>query len=148
MPSIQMTRKFVYTPAQLYTLAMDVENYPEFLPWCQSLRVFNRQKNTFDADMVIGYKSFREKVTTRVHFTENQRVRIEYLRGPMKHLKSDWTFAPDESGQGCVLQFDVDLELKNFVLNALLNGAFEKATSKLVQAFRDRAEAVYGAVSQ
>lgn len=142
MPSVKMTKLFNYTPEELYALAIDVEHYPSFLPGCQSIRVFNRREGSFDADMVIGYKNFREKFTTRVTFEANKFVKVTYLSGPMKHLRSDWSFTP--LGAGTEVQFDIDLELKSFILNKMLNGAFDKAVGAMVSAFRQRAKQVYG----
>ena len=49
-----------HTPQNLYNLVSDVKKYPEFLPWCLGARVKNLLQNEFDADLIIGFKIYKE----------------------------------------------------------------------------------------
>jgi ribosome-associated toxin RatA of RatAB toxin-antitoxin module len=62
MPTHAEKRHLPYTPEQLFDLVADVERYPEFLPWCIESKIVGREGNVFYADLIIGYKLFREKI--------------------------------------------------------------------------------------
>ena len=98
MPSHKETRVVPYTAAQLFDLVMDIEKYPQFLPWCIGARINRRGKTMLDADVMIGYKVFREKFSSRVHFKKNTSIEVEYMRGPMRELSNKWGFKQLKDG--------------------------------------------------
>lgn len=132
-----------YNPAQVFALIADVGSYPEFLPWCLGTRIYRRSDAGFDADVMIGFKLFRERFTSRVKLTPNRSVDVEYLKGPMKHLYNHWVFEELPDGQ-CQVEFEVDFEFKNKLLNDVVAGLFEKACHKMMAAFEARAAELYG----
>lgn len=143
MPTHAEKRNLPYTPEQLFTLVIEVEKYPEFLPWCVASRVTSREEGAFYADLVIGYKMVRERFSSKVTITEPDHIHIEYLDGPMRHLSNHWRFIrePDES---CTIDFFVDFEFKNRFFQNLMGLFFEKAVRKMVEAFEVRATELYG----
>ena len=76
MPSHSETRILPYSAEQMFSLVMDIDKYPEFLPWCIGARINSKSKNDLEADVLIGYKMFREKFSSRVHFTSRRRLRL------------------------------------------------------------------------
>jgi coenzyme Q-binding protein COQ10 len=66
MPTHAEQRVLPYTPEQLFALVADVERYPEFLPWCVGARVRERRADLIVADLIIGFRMFRERFTSRV----------------------------------------------------------------------------------
>jgi coenzyme Q-binding protein COQ10 len=144
MPTHSESRILPYTSAQLFDLVMDIERYPEFLPWCIGARINSRSKNDLEADVLIGYKMFREKFSSRVHFTRPTEVEVEYLKGPMRHLHNKWTFEDVRPGQ-CRVDFYVDFSLKTKLLENFVDQFFQKALMRMINAFEARAMEVYGA---
>jgi len=137
MPHFSEQKVIPYRPAQVFAVVSDVASYPEFLPWCRGARVYNRKTESFDADVMIGFKLFRERFTSRVLFVENQSLAVDYIRGPMKRLYNHWNFLPQDDG-GCLIDFEVDFEFKNRMLEEMMSGLFEKACHKMMVAFEDR----------
>ncbi len=140
-------RVIAYTPAQLYGLVADVEKYPEFLPWCLAARVRRRQKeegaDTIVADLVIGFKMFRERFTSYVRLDEEaRRIHVTYAEGPFKHLTNHWVFLEHE--EGCLIDFYVDFEFRSLLLQKVIGALFHEAVKRMVQAFETRAHALYG----
>ena len=84
MPTHAEKRVLPYTPEQMFDLVADVEKYPEFLPWCVATRIRERQGDILFADMVIGFKMFREKFTSRVTCRKPDRIDVAYFEGPFK----------------------------------------------------------------
>src|SRR5690606_39121956 len=102
-----------YTPEQLFDLVADVARYHEFAPWCIASRINRRESDqVFYADLVVGYKMFRERFTSKVVLDRPSRIHIEYLKGPLKNLTNNWDFIrqPDDS---CVIDFSVEFEFSN-----------------------------------
>lgn len=122
----------------------DVERYPEFLPWCIESKVVGREGNVFYADLIIGYKLFREKFGSKVSLDRPNHVHVQYLRGPMKHLSNHWRFIPMPDG-GCMIDFYVDFEFKNPVFQKLMGVFFNEIVRRMVSAFEARATELYAA---
>jgi len=131
-----------YTPTELFDLVADIERYPEFLPWCVGTRIRSREDNVVVADMIIGYRAFRERFTSRVTLARPDRIDVAYSEGPFKYLQNHWLFVPD--GAGTTIDFFVDFEFRSRILQALIGVVFGEAVRIMVKAFERRAEVVYG----
>lgn len=127
----------------MFGLVSDVASYPQFLPWCLGARVYNRIEGRFDADVIIGFKMFREKFTSRVTLEQGRRVDVDYIKGPMRQLYNHWRFVPHDNGS-CLIDFDVDFEFSSKMLNQVIGPLFGDACIKMVQAFEHRAHELYG----
>ena len=143
MPSHTEKRVLPYSSEQLFDLVMDIESYPEFLPWCVAARVNERGRNNLSADVVVGYKVFRERFSSRVHFTRPKSIEVEYLKGPMRHLQNRWSFRDIRAGQ-CEVDFYVEFSMQARLFEALVDQFFHKALAKMIDAFEARAAALYG----
>lgn len=142
------TRALPYTPRQMYDLVADVARYPEFLPWTAAARVRSVSpqadgSEVMLADLVISFKLFRERFGSRVVLRpEQNRIETEYLDGPFKHMISTWEFAAREGG--CTVDFFVDFEFRNKLLQKAAGLFFYEAMQRIVRAFEARAEELYG----
>ncbi|MEA1650721.1 type II toxin-antitoxin system RatA family toxin [Nitrospirillum sp. BR 11164] len=144
MPTHAEKRVLPYTPEQLYQLVADVEKYPEFLPWAVAARIRRREGNTFWADLVIGFKMVRERFTSKVVLSEpGRRIDVAYTEGPFHYLNNHWIFEPH--ADGCLLDFYVDFEFRNLILQKIIGALFGEAVRRMVAAFEARAHQLYGA---
>ena len=148
MPTHSETRELPYTAQQMYDLVADVASYPDFLPWTAAARIKSREDKgdheVMDADLVISFKVFRERFTSRVVlWPEAKKIDTEYLDGPFKFMKSNWHFEDAPNG-GCKVHFFVDFEFKNMVLQKIIGVVFNEAMQRVVRAFEKRAAALYG----
>lgn len=147
MPSHSETKILPYHPRQLFELVADVESYPKFLPWCVGARITERAKEDGDdvvfADLVIGYKMFRERYTSKVFLfepldeSEPYRINAGLVQGPFTHLENNWTFTPHSNGTE--LEFFVDFGFRSKLLEKMIGPVFHTATHKMVTAFETRA---------
>ncbi len=142
MPKHAERRTLPYTADELYTLVADVARYPEFLPWCVGARILKRTDSEILADLMIGFKMFRETFTSRVTLSPNL-IEVEYIKGPLKHLTNRWEFIPEPNGH-CTIDFVVDFEFKNQLFEKLVGALFTEAVHRMVLAFEKRAAVVYG----
>ena len=141
-----------HTPEQMFDLVADIEKYPEFLPWCIATRIRKRDtENGFDmviSDMVIGYKLFREKFTSKVLLQSPNRIDVAYFDGPFSHLKNHWIFEPvyseKDSKDACMVDFYIDFKFKSGIFQSTIGAVFNKAVNRMIIAFENRANELYG----
>ena len=148
MPVHSENRQMPYTAQQMYGLVADVAQYPKFLPWCAAARIRSRKQQgpaeVMEADLVISFKVFRERFGSRVTlFADDMKIDTEYLDGPFRYMKSNWSFAAREDGT-CDVTFFVDFEFKNAVLQGIIGVVFNEAMLRIVKAFERRAAELYG----
>ena len=141
MPTHHEPRFLPQTAEQLFDLVSDVDDYPNFLPWCVALRVTSRDDNEIRADMVVGFKMLREKFTSRVTLTPKERIDVEYLDGPFRYLENRWLFI-DKDG-GCEIDFFIDFEFRSRLLRKIMEPLFHEAVRRMVRAFEKRATERY-----
>ena len=143
LPRHEEKRFIAHKAIHLYELVCDIERYPEFLPWCQAVRIRKREGNIVLADLMAGFKSFNEKYTSRVTFDSDKLiVDVEYEKGPFKYLVNKWVFKDVEGG--CEVDFLIDFEFKSRLLQSVANMFFKEAFEKMVSAFSSRADQIYG----
>lgn len=136
-----------YAPEQLFTLVGDVEAYPSFVPWITAMRTWNGRVDgkvsTLDAEAQVGFSFLREKFATRVRRdAEALTVDVSLLYGPFKRLVNNWRFMPNDAGTS--VEFVIEFAFKSRMLDAMLAANIDKAASKLIGCFEDRARAIYG----
>ena len=143
MPTHAEKRHLPFSSEQMFNLVSDVEKYPEFLPWCVGTRIRSQEGNLILADMVIGYKMFREKFTSEVLLQAPDRIDVKYMDGPFKYLNNHWIFMANPDGS-CTVDFFVDFEFRSRLLQRLIGVVFNEAVRIMVHSFEKRAAAIYG----
>lgn len=132
-----------YTPEQMFKLVAAIDDYPKFLPWCLGARINNREGNVLSADLIIGFKLFRESFTSRVELTPHERIDVHFTKGPFKRMVTHWRFAPAGEGR-CRVDFHVEFEFYSRILQAAIGVLFHEAVRRMVAAFEARAAVLYG----
>jgi coenzyme Q-binding protein COQ10 len=148
MPTHNEVKPVPYSAAQMYALVADVESYPKFLPWNAAARIRSRSPiaggEVMEADLVISFKVFRERFGSRVTlYPGENRIDTEYLDGPFRHMKSNWSFRDLPDG-GSEIAFFVDFEFRNALLAGIIGMVFNDAMQRVVRAFERRAKELYG----
>lgn len=142
MPTHAEHRVLPYTPEQMYALVADIERYPEFLPWCVAARIRERRADFISADLVIGFRLFRERFTSNVTLDPPGRIDVTYAEGPFRYLNNHWSF--ERMPGGCRIDFFVDFEFKSRLLQKAIELLFGEAVRRMVAAFEGRARQLYG----
>ena len=148
MPTHAEKRIMPHSAEQMYDLIADVSSYPKFLPWCTAARIKSTKPaedgTVIDADLVISFKLFREKFASRVTLNPTaSHIDVEYLDGPFRYLNNHWQFNALEDGS-CEVDFFVDFEFKSPMLQAVIGLVFNEAMQRIVRAFEQRADELYG----
>ena len=150
MPRYHIEKVLPYSPDQLFRLVGDVDAYPDFVPWIQSMRTWNARLDgegvsLVDAQAGVGFSFLKEKFSTRVRRDANARqIDVQLLSGPFKHLANRWRFVEADGG-GTKIEFDIDFEFKSRLLSGMLAANFHHAVDKLMACFEGRAKSLYPA---
>ncbi|RPG94904.1 MAG: type II toxin-antitoxin system RatA family toxin [Candidatus Pelagibacter sp. TMED263] len=131
---------------QLIEMVLDIEKYPEFVPWCIEGKIYEKNESsdliTFKGDLKVGKSILNETFSSHVtYYREKDKIIVTNLDGPLKHLKNEWKFK--EVNNATQLEFFVDFELKNPILNGIMKKSFELGLNKIAKSFEERATKLF-----
>ncbi len=137
-----------HTADNLYDLVADIQKYPTFIRWIQTMDVKHLSsrgnENSKIGTAKIGFKGFSETMATRVDANAEARtIKVSLVSGPLKKLENHWSFKEAETGSGTDIDFSVDFEFRNFLLRALAASNFELAVNRIMAAFVAEADRRY-----
>ena len=127
-------------------MVLDIEKYPEFVPWCLSGKIYskNDKGNEIEiiADLKIGKSFFNETYKSFVTYNKSSdSIYVTNMEGPLKHLENKWIFK--DKGGNSEVNFQVDFELKNKILNIFMSKSFNIGLKKIAFAFEKRAKDLF-----
>ena len=142
MPKSLQKKKLPYNSLDLFNIVIDIEKYPEFIPWCSASRIISTKDNLIIADLMISYKNFNESFRSYVNYDLNKRsIVVEYKDGPLKNLFNSWRFAEINKYE-TILIFEIEFELKfNLFQNVILK-FYKMIENKMIDAFESRAKKI------
>ena len=143
MPKASVTRHIARDKQTLINFVLDIEKYPEFIPFCIDSKVYETNDNGNEieiiADLTIGKRPFIDTYKSDVRYNKkNDSIHVTNIDGPLKHLENNWKFV--EKDNLTEVQFDVDFEIKNKFLNLIMEKSFQFGLNKIADAFQKRAE--------
>ena len=143
MPKASVTRHIARDKQTLIDFVLDIEKYPEFIPFCIDAKVYETNDEgdvkKIIADLTIGKRPFIDTYKSDVRYDKkNDSIHVTNIDGPLKHLENNWKFV--EKDNLTEVQFDVDFEIKNKFLNLIMEKSFQFGLNKIADAFQKRAE--------
>jgi len=142
MPKASVKKLIECKKEQLIDLVLDIEKYPEFVPFCMGAKVYEKKEKDnlllIVGDLTIGKGSFKDTYKSDVKYNKKKdSIFVTNLDGPLKHLENKWFFRQD--GDSSEVEFHVEFELKNKILNVLMIKSFDLGLKKIADAFEKRA---------
>ncbi len=146
MKTVQKSVLLWYSAEQMFDLVTQVEQYPQFLPWCDRASVLERHEDGMTAEVGIAFAGIHQSFVTRNTHVAGRQVAMRLVKGPFSQLQGDWTFAPvgDGSQQACRVELLLRYGFSSRTLAAVVGPVFDRIAGSLVDAFVKRAEQVYG----
>jgi len=146
MPKASVKKLIECKKEQLIDLVLDIEKYPEFVPFCMGAKVYEKKAQgnllLIVGDLTIGKGSFKDTYKSDVKYNKKEdSIFVTNLDGPLKHLENTWHFK--EKNNVTEILFEVDFELKNEFLNIVITKSFQFAIDKIAEAFQKRAEDLF-----
>ena len=146
MPKASVKRLIECKKEQLIDLVLDIEKYPQFVPFCLDSKIYEKNEKgnllLIIADLTIGKGPFKDTYKSDVKYNKTEDyIYVTNLDGPLKHLENKWYFK--EENNITEVSFDVDFELKNDFLNIVMTKSFQYGLDKIADAFQKRAEELF-----
>ena len=145
MPKAAVTRNIGREKQKLIDFVLDIEKYPEFIPFCIDSKVYERNDHKDEiviiADLTIGKKPFVDTYKSDVRYSKpDDTIHVTNIGGPLKHLENNWKFIQND--KFTEVRFDVDFEIKNKFLDMIMTKSFQYGLNKIADAFQKRAEKI------
>ena len=142
MPSASIKKKISCSKENLIKMVLDIEKYPEFVPWCLNGKIYSKKdkgnKVEIIADLTIGKSFFNETYKSFVVYEKSSdSIYVKNMNGPLKHLENKWFFK--KVGENSEIDFNIDFELRNKILNLFMTKSFNIGLKKIADAFERRA---------
>ena len=148
MPKASVKRLIDSRKDKLIEFVLDIEKYPEFIPFCENSKIYEKKENSTSiniiADLTIGKGPFKDTFKSDVKFNKNNdHIHVVNIDGPLNYMENNWKFiekANGNNGYKTEVFFDIDFEVKNKFLNILMTKSFQYGLEKIADAFQKRAE--------
>ncbi len=146
MKTVKKSVLLWYSPQEMYLLVTAVDQYPQFLPWCDHARVLNSDASGVTAEIGISFSGIRQTFTTHNQQVPGRQVAMTLVKGPFSRLEGEWNFMPlgDARQRACKVELTLLYDFDNATLGKLIGPVFDKIAGSLVDAFVKRAAQVYG----
>ncbi len=146
MPKASVKRLIECKKEQLIDLVLDIEKYPQFIPFCLDSKIYKRKEKgnllLIIADLTIGKGPFKDTYKSDVKYNKkDDSIYVSNLDGPLKYLENKWYFK--EENNITEISFEIDFELKNDFLNIVITKSFQFGLDKIADAFQKRAEDLF-----
>jgi len=142
VPTASIKKEILCSKENLIKMVLDIEKYPEFVPWCLKGKIHSKNikvdKIEIVADLTIGKSFFNETYKSYVIYEKKMDfIHVTNMEGPLKHLENKWFFR--QIGKNSEVDFHIDFELENKILNLLMLKSFDVGLKKIASAFEKRA---------
>ena len=146
MPKASVKRLIECKKNQLIDLVLDIEKYPEFVPFCLDAKIYEKKEKgdyiLIIADLTIGKGPFKDTYKSDVKFNKKDNsIKVTNIEGPLNRLENIWLF--NDHVNGTEISFDIDFEIKNKFLNIVMTKSFQFGLDKIADAFQKRADDLF-----
>ena len=150
MPKASVKRLIDNRKDKLIEFVLDIEKYPEFIPFCENSKIHEKNVNgdviNIIADLTIGKGLFKDTFKSDVKYNKkNDHIHVVNIEGPLNYMENNWKFIEkgnQTNGYKTEVLFDIDFEVKNKFLNILMTKSFQYGLEKIADAFQKRAESL------
>tara|TARA_B100000700_G_C14498506_1_gene602926 strand:- start:76 stop:525 length:450 start_codon:yes stop_codon:yes gene_type:complete len=149
MPSASIKKIIPCKKNDLINMILDIEKYPEFVPWCLNGKVHKKEDLKdmieMEADLTVGKKFLNQTYKSHVtYYKEKDKIIVNNIDGPLKHLKNKWEIR--EINKQSEISFEIDFEIKNVFYNMIMKKSFDQGLRKIADAFEKRAIQLFKSV--
>ena len=119
---------------KMFSLVDKVEDYPNFLPWCDKTKIIERTEKLTKATILINYHNVKQSFTTENVKIFPTKMHINLIDGPFKKLKGEWNFIEIEKDT-CKIEFELQYEFSNYILEKLISPVFNMIANTFIDNF-------------
>jgi ribosome-associated toxin RatA of RatAB toxin-antitoxin module len=143
MANVQKSLLIQHSAQRMYDLVTDIEKYPEFLPWCGGVEIYQSTPELMEAKININFKGVNQYFHTKNFQKAPTNIDMTFVSGPFKKFEGHWIFT-SLAEDACKIEFSLHYEFSNFVLDKLIGPVFSVIANTFVNGFVKRANDLYG----
>ena len=135
--------EFNYNAKELFDIVLDIEKYPDYIPWCKKINILKKNKNSIKANMIVNYKLLptQQFISIVTYDVKNLLIKTQYIEGPLKNLDTIWKFVKIEKNK-TIVNFDIKFEFKNFFHQKISEVFYSLVENKMMESFEKRAKKI------
>ena len=135
--------EFHYNAKELFDIVLDIEKYPDYIPWCKKINILKKNKNSIKANMIVNYKLLptQQFISIVTYDVKNLLIKTQYIEGPLKNLDTIWKFVKIEKNK-TIVNFNIKFEFKNFFHQKISEVFFSLIENKMMESFEKRANKI------
>ena len=146
MPKASVKRLIECKKEDLINLVLDIEKYPEFVPFCYAAKIYETSEKDNQikiiADLTIGKGPFKDTYKSDVRYNKNEDIIfVTNIDGPLNHLENKWYFI--QKKENTEISFDISFEIENRFLNIIMEKSFQFGLNKIADSFQERANVLF-----
>ena len=135
--------EFNYNAKELFDIVLDIEKYPDYIPWCKKINILKKNKNSIKANMIVNYKLLptQQFISIVTYDMKNLLIKTQYIEGPLKNLDTIWKFVKIEKNK-TIVNFNIKFEFKNFFHQKISEVFYSLVENKMMESFEKRAKKI------
>jgi len=135
--------EFNYNAKELFDIVLDIEKYPDYIPWCKKINILKKNKNSIKANMIVNYKLLptQQFISIVTYDVKNLLIKTQYIEGPLKNLDTIWKFVKIEKNK-TIVNFKIKFEFKNFFHQKISEVFYSLVENKMMESFEKRAKKI------
>ena len=135
--------EFNYNAKELFDIVLDIEKYPDYIPWCKKINILKKNKNSIKANMIVNYKLLptQQFISIVTYDLKNLLIKTQYIEGPLKNLDTIWKFVKIEKNK-TIVNFNIKFEFKNFFHQKISEVFYSLVENKMMESFEKRAKKI------
>ena len=135
--------EFNYNAKELFDIVLDIEKYPDYIPWCKKINILKKNKNSIKANMIVNYKLLptQQFISIVTYDVKNLLIKTQYIEGPLKNLDTIWKFVKIDKNK-TIVNFNIKFEFKNFFHQKISEVFFSLVENKMMESFEKRAKKI------
>tara|TARA_Y100000591_G_C21648858_1_gene601761 strand:+ start:300 stop:737 length:438 start_codon:yes stop_codon:yes gene_type:complete len=135
--------EFNYNAKELFDIVLDIEKYPDYIPWCKKIDILKKNKNSIKANMIVNYKLLptQQFISIVTYDVKNLLIKTQYIEGPLKNLDTIWKFVKIDKNK-TIVNFNIKFEFKNFFHQKISEVFYSLVENKMMESFEKRAKKI------
>tara|TARA_Y100001968_G_C19220536_1_gene649501 strand:- start:201 stop:638 length:438 start_codon:yes stop_codon:yes gene_type:complete len=135
--------EFNYNAKELFDIVLDIEKYPDYIPWCKKINILKKNKNSIKANMIVNYKLLptQQFISIVTYDVKNLLIKTQYIEGPLKNLDTIWKFVKIDKNK-TIVNFNIKFEFKNFFHQKISEVFYSLVENKMMESFEKRAKKI------
>ena len=141
MPIINKTSLVQHSAESMYELVKNIEDYPQFLPWCEDSSFSPQDDGSIIATVNVVFKGIPFAFTT-INFNDPpHKITMKLSKGPFKAMHGYWKFIKIDK-YSCKVNFFLDYSFSNFIIEKTTGYVFGEISQSLMDSFIKQADKI------